>query len=329
MDPFAKFGPIWCASGAMNFFGEGYPYHKLVELTGLTWKGVTLVTKTSTLKKNEGLMPLKEDGVTPVEFKPKCIATNFFKAGALNAVALSGPGIEFLVDQRKWQKMIKRFLISIMAIGKTVSERFQEICEFRGSLLRLLREAPHLREILGLQINYSCPNTGHDMSKLLDGLMEEALAHFSVLSSLYLPIMPKLNIFMPPSWMVEFEERSGCNGVCISNTIPWDNLPDRIKKQFSNDGVSPLVKRGLKIGDKPQSGGYSGKELLPLTETWVRRARSLGFKGHINAGGGVLAPDDVDFLRRAGADSVFIGSIAFLRWWRMQDVIDRAYKICK
>ena len=42
------FGPIWAASGLMNFFGQGWPFHKLLKWFGLCLKGVTFVAKTPT-----------------------------------------------------------------------------------------------------------------------------------------------------------------------------------------------------------------------------------------------------------------------------------------
>ncbi|QQR79249.1 MAG: hypothetical protein IPJ68_03380 [Candidatus Moraniibacteriota bacterium] len=74
-------------------------------------------------------------------------------------------------------------------------------------------------------------------------------------------------------------------------------------------------------------GGLSGRPLLPLVEDWVRRARRAGFEDHINAGGGILHPKDVNRLRKAGADSVSIGSVATLRPWRLRAIIDRAYDL--
>jgi dihydroorotate dehydrogenase len=84
--------------------------------------------------------------------------------------------------------------------------------------------------------------------------------------------------------------------------------------------VSPLEERGF------SAGGLGGAPLLPLVADWVKRVRVAGFTKHINAGGGVLCANDVDTLADAGADSVFLGSIAMLRGWRVRSAIKRAHK---
>jgi dihydroorotate dehydrogenase len=61
---------------------------------------------------------------------------------------------------------------------------------------------------------------------------------------------------------------------------------------------------------------------------WVREAREKhGISIPINAGGGILKTDDVDRMKAAGASSIFVGSAAFLRAWRVRGIINRANQI--
>ena len=87
---------------------------------------------------------------------------------------------------------------------------------------------------------------------------------------------------------------------------------------FGSD-VSPL--------HHPGGGGLSGAPLLPLSVEWIARARKLGMKTPINGGGGILSFRDAQLVMDAGANSVFLGSIAMLRGWRVQKTINqvRAY----
>ena len=83
--------------------------------------------------------------------------------------------------------------------------------------------------------------------------------------------------------------------------------------------MSPLAHLG--------GGGLSGKPLLPIVAEWVLNARKLGIEKPINAGGGILSPDDVDVLKSAGASSVSVSSAAILRGWRVKKIIRRANEI--
>ena len=82
------FGPVWCASGARGWFGEGYWFHKLIP--GLDFSNSTFVSKTTTLNARKGNMLLNERGEAKERF-PKCVVVNLRKGIVLNSVGLSGP----------------------------------------------------------------------------------------------------------------------------------------------------------------------------------------------------------------------------------------------
>src|SRR5206468_9776189 len=115
------------------------------------------------------------------------------------------------------------------------------------------------------------------------------------------------------------QDHPGCDAICVSNSIPWGELPGRIDWRGLFGDESPLKEFG--------GGGLSGAPLLAIVADWVREARSRGFRKPINAGGGILRPNDVDVLLDAGASSVFVGSIAMLRGWRLQRTIRHANEI--
>src|SRR5579863_1490269 len=112
-NPFKPLGKVQGAAGVQNFFREGWWFHLYLHLVGLTFWGVTFVAKTTTLKprlnpsRGEGNMPMRLDGVTPLEKFPKCIHLTlrmWLDGIVLNAVGLSGPGIEALLATDKWQQ---------------------------------------------------------------------------------------------------------------------------------------------------------------------------------------------------------------------------------
>ena len=148
---------------------------------------------------------------------------------------------------------------------------------------------------MAIQVNVSCPNQEHDVDPdaIVEALMDTGL-----------PLVVKVNSLFP------VKRALGFPNICVSNSLPWADV-------FK--GESPLAKYG--------GGGVSGRPLLRRTALWVKDARSLGYKGHINAGGGILCKKDVDTLAKVGADSIFIGSVAILRGWRVSGIIKHARKV--
>ena len=308
-----NFGPVLDASGVRGFFGEGYWYHTLLTPFGLDFKGSTFVAKTTTLEPRAGNMPLAPDGITPLEWKPRCIVVNFWDGSALNAVGLSGPGAKALFERKRWQRRKEPFMISFMSVALTAKERVRELADFLELFDRHLRDfwAP-----VGLQLNYTCPNvTQEEISPEMH--LREINEGLDLSSGLRIPLIVKLNLLTPVPFARSVSEHRACDALCVSNTIPWGALPEKIFwAHMFGSHTSPLESLG--------GGGLSGWPLHTLVYRWVTDARSAGITKPINAGGGILSPDDVDDLASAGASSVFLGSVAFLRGWRVRRIIARA-----
>lgn len=310
------FGHILGGSGAQGFLGEGYWYHKYLKSLGLDFEGSTFVAKTTTLRPRKGNLPLKEDGMTPEELFPKCIKIYPRKRIVLNAVGLSGPGAEFLFKDGRWQKIKKPFFISFMAVGESFEMRYLEAINFAILFKKFL---PSFNTpVVGLQINFSCPNVGINPGKLIDEIKKILEIISSYLPSV--PLAPKINALTPAEVAKKISDDPNCDALCVSNTISWGALPDKInwKELFGTD-VSPLAEFG--------GGGMSGRPLLPIVAEWVANARKAGIIKPIIAGGGILSPNDVNVLKDAGASSVSVSSAAILRGWRVGKIIRRANEI--
>ncbi len=300
------FGKVTGASGVQNFFGEGYWFHRYLKPFGLDFSGATFVAKTTTLHPRIGNMPLNDD-YAPKERVPPCVFVRPWKGIALNSVGLSGPGAQALFETNRWQERRNPFFISFMSVAETPHERTEELRDFVDLFFRYL---PEFHAPVGLQINYSCPNVGLHTEMLVNEVSEG----LTIASALGIPLMPKFNVVLPVRVALKVSRHEACDAICVSNTIPWGQLPDRIDwKGLFGSLTSPLAHLG--------GGGLSGKPLLPLLLEWLEDARVAGIKKPINAGGGILSFQDARSVFHYGASSIFLGSIAFLRPWRVNGII--------
>jgi dihydroorotate dehydrogenase len=310
------------ASGAMGNFGEGYWYSNLEKYLGiLNIKGLGFVSKTATLNPRKGNTPFvyDEDYFSPAEIKPKSIKVDLINKNVLNAVGLGNPGLEAFLKTGHWQNEENPFWISIMSIAATAEERKQEM---EAMVNLLLKEKPNFKASFGLQINLSCPNTGHDTC----GLSEEANEMVNIAAKLDVPIMAKFSIAsVSIDALMELEKNEHLDAICVSNTIPYGWIPNMLFQTLALDwknifGLdSPLKKMG--------GGGLSGDAIKPFVLHFISSLKSAGFKKHINGGGGIMEASDVDIYKKAGADSIFFGSVVMVRPYKVKGIIDRANEI--
>lgn len=304
-----NFGYVWQASGATNFYGQGWWYHHLLKPFGLDFSEATFVAKTSTLPPREGNMPLKDDGVTPVEWIPRSIHVNRGKEAALNAVSLSGPGLKFLLESGEWQKRVDAYFISIISVASTKEERQKEI----EGCKHLIQEYKCGLGRFGIQLNVSCPNGGLDPTSLVS----ETMPYLDILRGLDVPVVVKLGPETQVEAAAKIAAHPACDALHVFNTLPWDKLSKIDKLYYFGTTTSPLVE---KLGEKFK-GGVSGRPLTKLVLSWLREARRYGITKPINAGGGILNSDDAGNAIDAGADGISLGSIAFLAPTQVKRVI--------
>lgn len=309
--------PIFCGSGTFGIFGEGYAWHKWVKpfVFWLKLFGV-FVSKTVTTDENKGNMPLEEDGITLKEKRPKCIFIDFkrwIRGGMLNAVGLSNCGFDFYCGKGRWQKRRKRMVLSFMAIGKNFEDRIDETYRFARSLTYEL-SGFNTRPIV--EMNISCPNVKHGACSA----SEQACKMLDIFSNIPIPVIVKINTNMPISEAVKISKHPACAAIHISNTIPWNDLPDWIKRKvFPEFTESPLKKYG--------GGGFSGKYAHPIVVTWITRAQRAGIAKPIIGGGGIFTPMGVWRMYQAGASAVSIASPVIFRPWMIPFIVLSAYVI--
>lgn len=307
-----EFGSVWGASGVQGFFGEGYPFHKFLRPFGLSFEGMTFVAKTTVLASRKGNMSLKKDGLTPRNWNPSCIKINFFEAAVLNSVGLSGPGALSLFLRHKWQTRVDPFFLSFASTALTKKGRLEELRQF----IFLCREYfPSFRAQVGIQLNFTCPNTGKE-----EFFIGEIHEHLSVAAELDVPLVPKLSVLFPPEIVRDIAAHPECDAICISNTIPWGMYEESINwKGLFGSHKSPLAHIG--------GGGLSGKPIFPFVKKWVHGVNKIGLGKPICAGGGILSERDVDELVSLGVQAISLGSVAILRPWRVKSIIKHARKV--
>lgn len=303
-----NFGNVLGASGVQGFFGEGYWFHEPWKLFGLDLASMTFVSKTTTLLSRKGNMPLARD-YTPKNLFPRCVRVKPGRGAILNSVGLSGPGLGALLGTGKWQARKEPFLISIMSLADTPQRRLEEL-RLMVEMLKFCKDS--FSAPIGLQINLSCPNTGHDPKELIG----ESAKVLEIANTLGVPVMPKYSIASAPiEAVIQLNDDPNCDAICVSNTLPFGWKGVDWQKAWGST-TSPLKKFG--------GGGLSGEILRPLVCEWITDLRDAGFTKPINGGGGIIRPEDVDEYHAAGASSIFLGSVAVLRPWRVRSIIHRA-----
>lgn len=310
-----EFGNVFAASGTLNFFGDGWWYHRLYRLLFSGFKDLnncTFISKTTTWDPRAGRMRLKEN-LQPKDLLPDCIKLYPIRGIILNAVSLSGPGAKKLFAIGKWQEINKIILISFMSVAETPEERLIESSNFK----QLFKEnLPLFKAPVGVELNVSCPNTDHDPRDL----EKEVISTLKKFAELEIPISLKVNVFFDTDLLKKIAEEKLCDVITVSNTIPFGAAPLRIKwKKLFWLGRSPLKKYG--------GGGLSGKVILPLVLDKIKLLRLSGINIPIKGGGGIMHPDDVNKMKTAGASAIEFATVAMLRPWRVKKIIERANEI--
>jgi len=274
------------ASGALGFDGKGWPWEwPLVKLGLIKPEFFTVVIKTLTRYPREGNLRL---------WKPwECV--RLIPGGSVNKVGLTNRGI------RWWCNMVapridfkKTPLIgSIYGEGKELVE----MAEMLNSV-----------DLVGLEVNPSCPNTGHmDTAEIVINDVK-AVKHASCH-----PIIIKASIAQDYPAIAK-----GLKGVAEAitlNSVPWEiAFPGR---------RSPLWKLEKKVGGG--GGGVSGKPAQKFNWPAVGKLVQQGDLPVICPS--IMEFKDIDYAReRLGASAVSFGTIHFRTPWAPTKFVERDMK---
>lgn len=260
------------ASGALKFDGKGWLHEGPLRWIGLLDLSLfTVVIKTLTFGPRKGnyrwYWPLG------------CI--RLMPGGVVNSVGLTNPGIDWWcreigpnVDKKK-----------ISLVGSILSDNNYELVE----MAMMMNDF----DLVGLEINASCPNTEGD---LLEDTVKIISACLALKRTSRFPLILKLSVVHDISSILS--EVKGVVEAISINSVPWKTIfPNR---------KSPLAHLG--------GGGVSGKIAQPYTWDFVKRLVDSTDIPVI--GPGVWDFSDIEKLREIGAKAISFGSI-FLRYpWR-------------
>jgi dihydroorotate dehydrogenase len=314
------------ASGAGSFFGhlrpDDYKQHKWFKFffpKGFKlYDKVTFCAKTVTAFSRKGNMLLESNGTSVSKFWPDCVGVTFvsFLRGAMvNAIGLSNMGIEEMFKTGLWQERTEPFMISFMSLATEQQELERELDEF----VRVWElYSPGLKTQVALQVNLSCPNTGHN----LDTYLESAFYQIERLRELGIPLIPKIGLDTAWEFVDKLCACQDVSALCITNTKPWNSLNKWQRILWFGRLTSPVAKYG--------GGGVSGKILFKEVHAWIQEyERRGGFLPLIQSGGIINSRDAKKIAVFDSVAMVSIGSVAILRPGRVSKIVRAINEFCK
>ena len=259
------------ASGALSFDGKGWLWEQPWRWIGLLDPTLfTSVTKTLTLRPTEGNLRW---------YNPfRCL--RLVRGGVVNAVGLSNPGIDWWC--RKIGPSVNSTKIPLVA---SIFGEPEELAE----MVRILNDF----DLVGLEINASCPNTE---TCILQDTARVIASCEAVKTNSRLPLILKVSVTHDISQIVK-EVENLVEAISI-NSVPWAVAFPKCR--------SPLEILG--------GGGVSGKVAQPFTWSLVKKLAELTTIPVI--GPGVWDFDDLTKVRSLDAKAVSFGSVFMCYPWR-------------
>jgi dihydroorotate dehydrogenase (NAD+) catalytic subunit len=271
------------ASGALAFDGEGWPWEKpLVALGLIEPKLFTVVLKTLT----------RAPRIGNLRWSRPWSCVRLIPGGSVNKVGLTNPGLDWWIRDVAPKIDFKRRPTIVSIFGDT-----DELVDMAVLL--------NAFDLAGLEVNPSCPNTGHDQLAT-DAVIEGVRA---VKAASRHPIVVKVSVAQ--DYRAIARGLAGMAEAVSFNSVPWEFVyPDR---------KSPLQRLQRTVGGG--GGGISGVPAQPLN--W-RAVREVAADQTLP----VIAPSIMDFsdiakVRALGARAVSYGAIHFRTPWKPTQLVRR------
>lgn len=125
-------------------------------------------------------------------------------------------------DVQRTARVGSQWMVSFMSVAETSDLRLLQAKQFFEKLPPLIEASGKAN--IGLQINFSCPNVGLDPKDMLD----EVHSTLDSARSLGILTLIKLNALVPVEVGIDLASHEACDGIVMSNTIPWGNSQNRL-----------------------------------------------------------------------------------------------------
>lgn len=261
------------ASGALAYDGKGWPWERPLVAVGLIKPQLfTVVTKTLTRLPRKGNLRW---------WKPWECVRSMEGGSVVNKVGLTNPGIDWWCN----------------TIGPTVdSNKIPLAVSIDGNQHELVEMADMLNafDLVALEINASCPNTGHPMNDIrtvVDNVKAvKAVSRF--------PIIIKVSVAQDYCEIVEQLED-------VAEAVALNSVPYEIAYRASGT-KSPLSSLEKKVGGG--AGGVSGK--AAQKHNWAAVVDlALGTHAMPVIAPSIMNYDDIEAVRSLGARAFSFGAI--------------------
>lgn len=270
------------ASGSLAFDGKGWPWERPLIWFGLIKPELfTVVIKTLTRNPRPGNLRM---------WKPwTCV--RLIPGGSVNKVGLTNPGVEWWCGDIGPNLDFHR----IPLVGSIFGEE-RELVEMTEMLNRF--------DLVGMEVNPSCPNTGHAM-QTAEAVVNsvKAVKHVS-----RHPVIVKVSV--DQDYLSIARGLEGVAEAISLNSVPW-------KTAFPNGDMSPLWKLEKKVGGG--GGGVSGK---PAQKFNWKAVEALAKQGPLPViGPSVMEYEDLDQVRKLGARAISFGAIHLRTPWKPTAIV--------
>ncbi|HLP41919.1 MAG TPA: hypothetical protein VK465_10460, partial [Fibrobacteria bacterium] len=288
--PLTMQSPIMLAAGG-NKFGEHLP-----SFAAMGFGGVSVGSATSGMREGNPFRPR-------VRLLPLDRSMN-------NSMGLNNPGIDTLAPEvdKALGACHKRRLVLGISVADTPGEDDPEkkIADVLGTFRKAYRAADYI------ELNVSCPNTGHDRmdakEEFLAAMLREVMEARKSLAprkAVLVKLSPDLTARALDS-NLRIASDAGVTGLVLFNTFPGDKAR-YLKMATPESGILPVTQTGGR-------GGLSGRILYKNTLPAVKYIRKQLPKLAIFACGGVDHGAKVLDLLEAGADAVQCYTVLAYRW---------------
>lgn len=272
------------ASGALAFDGKGWLWEQ-----PLVWFGFikpelfTVVIKSLTRKPRAGNLRW---------WKPwTCV--RLIPGGSVNKVGLTNPGVEWWCQK----------------VGPNIDfQKFPTAGSIFGDEKELVEMAEMLNrfDLVALEVNVSCPNTGHAIEQaqmVIDSVraVKRASRH---------PVIVKVSA--DQDYLTIAQGLIGIAEAISLNSVSW-------KTVFTNGEQTPLWKLEKQVGGG--GGGVSGK---PAQKHNWQAVEALAKQGSLPViGPSVMEFEDMEKLRELGAKAIGFGAIHLRTPWKPTSIVEK------